>query len=135
MFESGSGELLHNKKELPIYARASKMLCTQEWVHVLLHSQLEKSSICTMVPFAIDINSVFVVDMNKLSSAKDIFCDDMGVWKWGGSYRKWCLPDEDGSIEVLESQAEYGSYRVWKRYYSLKSNPDVRRMVVMLEGK
>ena len=81
MFKSESVELLHNKKELPIYTRASKMLSTQECVHVLLYSELEKSSICTRVPFAIDINSVFIVDMNKLASTKDIFCDDMGVWK------------------------------------------------------
>ena len=76
------------RPELPIYARASKMLYTQECVHVLLHFQLEKSSICTMVPFAIDINSVFIVDMNKLSSAKDIFCDDNGCMEVGRELQK-----------------------------------------------
>ena len=63
------------------------MLTTQEAVSVLLNSELRESSICTKVPFSVEVNAVFVVDLNKLASPNDVFCDDMGVWTWGGSSR------------------------------------------------
>ena len=111
------------------------MLSTQECVGVLLNSKLDMKLVCTKVPFSINVNSVFIVDMSQLNSTKDVFCDDMGVWKWGGSYKKWCLVGEDGRVETLESKSSTRMcYRVWKRYYALQSNPDIRRMIVMLEG-
>ena len=76
---------LHNLKELPVYAQPSKLLSTKEYVNVLLNANLQDSSICSRVPFAIEGNAAFIVDLSKLSSSNDVTCDDMGVWKWGGS--------------------------------------------------
>ena len=130
---------LHNKKELPIYTCESKMLSTQKCLNILLNAKLDTSRICTKVPFSVDVNSVFIVDLNQLDSEKDLLCDDMGVWKWGGSCRKWCTTDEEGTIENLGDKSEANDprmcYRIWKRYYTLKSNPDIRRMVILLEGQ
>ena len=132
IIETDMYSTLHNKEELPIYTTADKMLSTQECMGVLLNSKLDMKRVGTKVPFAINVNSVFVIGLNKLNSTKDVFCDDMGVWKWGGSYRKWCLVGED---ETLESKSPTRMcYRIWKHYYALQSNPDIRRMIVMLEG-
>ena len=127
---------LHDKNELPIYCQSTKMLQTHECISTLLSAKLDKAAICTQTPFSVEINSVFVVDLNHLHSPKDILCDDMGVWKWGGSYRKWCEVDDDGTVSVLneKSLSVVNCYRVWKRYYSLKASPDVKRLIVMLEG-
>ena len=35
------------------------------------------------IPFSVEMNAVFVVDLNKLTSPNDVLCDDMGVWTWG----------------------------------------------------
>ena len=32
------------------------------------------------MPFSVDINLVFVVDLYQVSSVKDVYCDDMGVY-------------------------------------------------------
>lgn len=79
-----STDELHGMKGLPIYAQPNKMLSIQDVVGVLLSSELEDSSICSLVPFSVEVNAVFVVDLNKLSSPNDVTCDDMGVWTWGG---------------------------------------------------
>lgn len=139
--ESATAELsrLHNLKELPVYAQPCKMLTTQEAVSVLLNSELRESSICTKVPFSVEVNAVFVVDLNKLASPNDVLCDDMGVWTWGGSSRRWILVDEAGFITFLKECHTEGNdescYLVWKRYYYLKSSPDVKRMIIILEGE
>ena len=50
--------------------------------------------VCTRMPFDVDRHSLFVIDMSKLSNPKDISCDDMGVWKWNGSYRRRLAVDK-----------------------------------------
>ena len=110
---------LHDIEELPVYAQPLKMISTQEAVHVLLNSELSESQICTRVPFSVEVNALFVVDLNRLSSPNDIICDDMGVWKWSGSNKRWVLVDETGFVEFIkEDNVENNScYFVWKRYY------------------
>lgn len=133
---------LHNIHELPIYTKPKKMLTTQEAINILLCFDLQEESICTRVPFSVEINAAFVVDLNKLSSPKDIVCDDMGVWNWGGSTKRWIIVDEKGFVTFLKSKPEDQSkfcsgdscYRIWKRYYALKASPDVKKMIILLEG-
>ena len=121
-----------------MYAQPKKLLSTQEAVGVLLSSGLEESSICARVPFAVEMNAAFVVNLNKLSAPNDILCDDMGVWTWGGSNKRWISVDDEGFVMFLKQKEKDGSdcsyYRVWKRYYYLKSSPDVKRMIIMLAG-
>ena len=130
---------LHGFEDLPVYAQLTKMLSIQEAVGVLLCSELDDSSICSRVPFSVEINAVFIVDLNKLSSPNDVTCDDMGVWVWGGSKKRWVSVEEDGFTTFLKKSDNPGSdwshYLVWKRYYSHKSSPDVKKMIVILEGK
>lgn len=106
---------------------------------ILLDPELSPELVCTRMPFDVDCNSVFVVDMSKLSNPKDISCDDMGVWKWNGSYRRWLAIDEKGVVCVLgKTLAEAPCtphYHIWKRYYENKSSQDLKKMIVTLEGK
>lgn len=103
---------------------------------MLLNSELYNSSICSKVPFSVEMNAVFVVDLNKLTSPNDITCDDMGVWKWGGSRKRWLSVDDEGFVSFFEKKEnEEDCYLVWKRYYSLKASPDVKQMIIVLEGK
>jgi hypothetical protein len=79
------------------------------------------------------MNAVFVVDLNKLASPNDVLCDDMGVWTWGGSSSRWISVDEEGFVIFLKKyqtdEKDESCYLVWKRYYFLKSSPDVKRMM------
>ena len=108
-------------------------------MNVLLDSELNLKSVCSQVPFAVMSNTVFIVDISKLASAKDILCDDMGSWKWSGSFRRWCSVSSEGFVKLLgkdepESGLSSDTYHVWKRYYCLQASPDVKKMVVLLEG-
>ena len=67
----------------------------------LLDPELSSNSLCTRVPFDVHCNSVFVIDMSNLSDPKDVMCDDMGVWRWKGSYRRWLSVDEKGCVETI----------------------------------
>lgn len=131
---------LHGLEELPIYSQPKKLLTTQEAITALLCSpdETEEPSICTRVPFNVDINAAFVVDLNRFKSPKDVVCDDMGVWSWGGSNKRWISVDENGFVTFLKNKEDKKSgdacFRVWKRYYSLKASPDVKKMILMLEG-
>ena len=78
-------------------------IVVQEAVAVLLCSELDDSSVCSRVPFSVEINAVFIVDLNKLSSPNDVTCDDMGVWVWGGSKRRWVSVEENGFTTFLKT--------------------------------
>ena len=72
---------LHNKEQLPIYVQGcKKFLTTQEIMNVLLDSELNLKSVCSQVPFAVMSNTVFIVDISKLASAKDIL---VMIWDRG----------------------------------------------------
>lgn len=121
-----------------MYAQPVKMLNTQDAVGVLLSSELADVSICSRVPFSVEFNAVFIIDLNSLSSPNDVTCDDMGVWNWGGSKKRWVSVEDDGFVTFLKESDKHdmqsSHYRVWKRYYSLKSSPDVKKMIIILEG-
>lgn len=130
---------LHGLQELPIYAQPKKLFTTQEVITALLCSDIEDASVCTRVPFNVEVNAAFIVDLNKFGSPKDVLCDDMGVWNWGGSNKRWVSVDEDGFVVFLKDKPESNAsadnfFRVWKRYYCLKASPDVKKMIVLLEG-
>ena len=128
---------LHGFQELPVYAQPNKLLTTQDAVFALLSSDLEKSSICTRVPFSVEINAAFIVDLNKFDTPKDVLCDDMGAWIWGGSNKRWISVDSNGFVTFLKPKddtSEENCFHVWKRYYSLKASPDVKKMILLLEG-
>ena len=119
--QNSTRSLLHNLQEVPVYAQPTKLLTTQECVTVLLNSELSDSSICGKVSFSVEINTVFVVDLNKLTSPNDITCDNMGVWKQGGSRKRWLSVDDEGFVSFLEKKEdEEDCCLVWKRYYSLR---------------
>ena len=131
---------LHDKRSLPVYCQSSKMLTTQEILNILLDSELKSDSVCTEVPFGVNVNAAFIVDLSKLKSSRDVLCDDMGTWSWGGSFRRWCTVTSDGTTKILgrrisPSDIPAGAYQVWKRYYYLKGSPDVKKMVVFLHGE
>ena len=114
------------------------MLTTQEAVGILLSSELDDSSVCSRVPFSVESNCVFILDLNKLSSPNDVTCDDMGVWTWGGSKKRWVSVEDDGFTTFLKKSDNPGNekshFLVWKRYYSHKSSPDVKKMIIVLQG-
>lgn len=123
-----------------MYCQSSKLLTTQESLNVLLDSDLGRESVCTEVPFGVNVNAAFVVDLSMLKSSRDVLCDDMGTWSWGGSFRRWCTVASDGTTKILgkrlsPSDIPPGAYQVWKRYYYLKGSPDVKKMVVFLHGE
>ena len=66
-------------------------------------------------------------------------CDDMRVWRWKGSCRKWLNNGEKGCIETigkaLKTVPDIPWYCIWMRYYENKSSQDLSKMVVAMEGK
>lgn len=107
-------------------------------MNIILDPELTSDFICKRLPISVDCNSVFVVDMSQLAHPRDIVCDDMGSWKWGGSYRVWLEVDEIGCVKILgkklPEKSDLPFYRVWKRYYVNKSSPDLKKLVITIEG-
>ena len=132
---------LHNNPEIPLYSKSSRFHNTTEILNIILDPELDELCVCSQLPFGVDCNSVFLVDMTKLRSPRDIVCDDMGSWKWGGSYRMWLSLDETGFVAVIGKakpdsiDPELSYFRIWKRYYENKSSSDLKKIIVTIEGK
>ena len=132
-------KFLHSLPGLPIYSQPNKQLTTVQCIDILLQPDLSQHFLCSRVPFDINCNSVYVVDMTSLIDPRDVVCDDMGAWKWKGSYRRWISVDEIGWIAIIGKelstpQQQLPHYRIWKRYYENKSSNDLSKMVVTMEG-
>ena len=127
-------------KELPLISSPLKLLTSRLCISTLLDPELESKGICTRIPFSVNCNSVFIIDLTSLGSPKDINCDDMGSWTWKGSYRCWCSV-EDGDVQMLGKTLESNTsesdpcYQIWKRYYEHKCSIDVKKLIVFLEGE
>jgi hypothetical protein len=108
-------------------------------MNVIFDPELASDCICKRIPIAVNCNCVFLVDMSELACPSDILCDDMGSWKWGGSYRVWLSLDEIGCVKVFgkvfPDKSDQPVYRIWKRYYVNKSSPDLKKLVVTIEGE
>ena len=122
-----------------MYCQSSSLITTVQCIDILLDPELSENVVCTQVPFDVNCNSLFVVDLSKLSNPRDISCDDMGVWKWSGSYRRWLSVNGLGYVQILgKTLSEIPSlpcYQIWKRYYANKSSQDLKKMVVTLKGE
>ena len=91
-----------------------------------------------MQPIDVESNAVFIVDMGKLGSVKDLYCDDMGSWQYNGVYRTWLEVDESGYIATLgkkkPSQGTPNTYFITKKYFVHKSSGDLKKTVAFLTG-
>ena len=63
-------KFLHRLPNLPIYCQTSKQLNTKECVNTLLNPELSSGSMWSRVPFDINCNCVFIVDMARLSALR-----------------------------------------------------------------
>ena len=93
---------------------------------------------CSMQPIDVENNTVFIVDMGKLGSVKDLYCDDMGSWQYNGVYRAWLEVDDSGYIATLgkqkPSQRSPNTYFITKKYFVHKSSGDLKKTVAFLTG-
>lgn len=86
--------------------KRTKLLSTEEIMNSILNPNLSEKQIWWKVPFGVNCNSVFLVDLSKLGTSRDIVCDDMRSWKWGECGWVWmnlvmCLSEESRSQVLL----------------------------------
>ena len=108
-------------------------------INTLLDPELDYDSICSMQPMNVEHSAVFIVNLGKLKSLKDIYCDDMGTWQYNGVYRAWLVVDDSGFVETLgrtkPSTITSNTYCITKKYFVHKSSGDLKKTVAMLCGK
>jgi len=114
------------------------MLLTAQCIQILLDPELPQNKVCIQVPCNVSTNAVFIVDINRLENPKDISCDDMGVWVWVGSYKRWCTIDEDNEVTIVGKQLWSSPciphYWILKTYYKNRSSQDVKKIIIHLQG-
>ena len=113
-------------------------LDTQEIVNAILDPQLNEKHICSMQPVNVECNAVFIVDLEKLDSWKDINCDDMGSWKHNGVYHSWLEVDECGFVSITGKEKpdilSPSVYNITKKYFANKSSPDLKKTIALMAG-
>ena len=65
-FDTSGFSPLHGCLDLPIYAKETKLLSTEGIMNTILNPDLSEKQICSKVPFGVNCNSVFLVDLSKL---------------------------------------------------------------------
>ena len=124
----------NGNSKLPVYSRQPERLDTQETVNILLDPELSTRKICSSQPLNAEHNAIFVVDISKLEDKKDIYCVDMGSWKYNGVYWSWVEVDEDGFVtahgkqQPMESEAVF---HITKKYFVHKTSTDLKTVALL----
>ena len=104
------------------------------WFGIKTSSHLKSAQ-----PLQVEHHCTFVVDMNSLASAKDIKCDDMGVWVNSGCHKfPFKVKNEDSGVSVLLSSVkDRDSVFLKREYFKLKhdSHDDVRKRIDIIIRK
>ena len=93
--------------------------------------------ISSTVPFAIQENATFLIDIDKLPNRKDVFCDDNGSWKSNGSPEKLYIinKDKNGNVVSLArcEMEDEGDVTVHRLPYICKSCPEFHKTIISIE--
>ena len=133
-------EYYNNNIHLPIFSRDHRVLKPLEVMELLVRNKdFFPSKVCTNQPLQVEHHCTFVVDMNSLASAKDIKCDDMGVWVNSGCHKfPFKVKNEDSCVSVLLSSVkDRDSVFLKREYFKLKhdSHDDVRKRIDIIIRK
>lgn len=124
----------HGNKKLPVYLRQSRRLDTQDMAGILLEPNMDEQMLCSIQPLNVEHNTVFVIDLSKLKRTKDIFCDDMGSWKYNGVFVVWVDVAENGFTTTctygkIKPAGAKNMYRLTKKYFVHKTSRDLKKTV------
>ena len=73
---------------------------------------------CSMQSVNIENNAVFIVDLGKLKSMKDLYCD-MVSWLYNGVYHSWLEVDESGFVSTVgKNKPNLVKYKIKKISHS-----------------
>ena len=130
----------NDNEKLPVYSTPKERIGTEEAITILLDKEFDESLLCQMQPTCVDKNSLFVVDLQKLSNPKDISCDDMGAWRANGTHPIYALIDRRGVItntsqKPLKGKSPGRQYKLMKRYYYHKAATDLQKTIFIMQGK
>ena len=139
-----SDDCLHGNSDLPIWRTGTKSLSSSEIVRtILFEKEHVKPWVCQKQPLSVNRNATFIVDLSHLPSKKDVFADDMGVWKHTGSPSQYFEVRKNrfgGLMEIVSlgkkcpKKLSCEVYRIKKNYSSHHAANDLSRTVIFLEG-
>ena len=107
-------------------------------MNALLDNELKDSMMCSVQPTNVENNVVFVVDLGKLETTKDLYCDDMGSWKHNGVHHLWVEVDDLGFVTShgkLKPPSAANVYRLTKKYFTHKTSHDLKKTTAFLGGE
>lgn len=104
---------------------------------VLFDKEHIRPWICKKRPLNVNRNATFIVDLSCLLSKKNVFADDMGVWKHTGSPSQYyqVVKNEYGGLKEIVSMGKKcskmfeGMYRIKKNYSCHHAASDLSRTV------
>lgn len=137
-------EYLQGDQDLPMWYTSVRSLSSTDIVRaVLFETEYIKPWVCRKQPLSVNRNATFLVDLTLLPSPKDIFADDMGVWKHTGSPSQYFEVKKNryGGLKEIVSLGKKrpkrmteGIYRIKKNYSSHHTASDLSRTLIFLEG-
>lgn len=105
----------------------------------MLDPNLDASTVCSIQPLHVQHNSVFIVNLAKLSSVKDLYCDAMGAWRCNGVYHSWLKVDDSRFVtsygKSKPAAAASNVYNMTRKYFLHKTSRDLKKTVAFLSGK
>ena len=91
--------------------------------------------ISSRLPYSIQENGTFIIDLNSLDHRKDIFCDDNGAWVMKGNRGKLysVTKNSEGQVSSLCKVSSEADISVRRRPYACKSCPQFHKTIVTIE--
>ena len=105
-------------------------------VNILLKSDMETRTVCTVQPLGVSENAAFVMDVETID-LQDLKADDIGSWHPTGTKRSYFRFSQFNALRACEKRprdtAEY--YTLTRRYYVHKSYDKFHRQIADIRGE
>ena len=135
-----SPEYYEGDTELPIFSRLSmerkRLFTVKDIVMCLLHPSLNKKYLCQKVPIHITKNVSFLIDTDKLGDARDLDCDDMGVWKNNrvDKVNVTLSANSETNVGICKKKMSKGVFTVKRIYRSHGTDPSLKKITATIFG-
>lgn len=121
-------------RQLPIFSRAICGYNFDQLVNILMQSNIDEFTVCSVSPLGVSANATFIVDIDKVHF-NDLKCDDLGSWTATGTKSTYFRFTANGMRVTEKKPLQCGVYHVLTcRYYVHVTYNLYHRIIVDIQG-
>ena len=122
---------------LPVYewTKPKQHYSIEELARIVAANSVSPTQICSKLPYHVQKNAAFVIDLHKLDNPLDVRADENGSWIRKGSPTAYVSVHENHGSVTINRRSKMGDFshhfKISRTYYRHSASPDFYRTITM----